>query len=485
MKKKKTIFILGIFLVLLIGVYGIIIMNNKKQKEKEEETTQTETQETKTLLNLNKEDIVKLSYIKENNTMEFEKKEDTWIYTSNPELPLLQNYLTNMISIFTNLAATRTIEETTNNLNEYGLEKPAYTITVTTSDQKQTTLYLGIKNPITSDYYAYIDGVEGVYTIGSDRFSYFDYPIYEMAQADIFPTIDSSSIDELSLTWNGQEIKLETLEESSYDSSNLISWYLTSPFEHEIAADSSLIDTQLQKIENIMYAKLAAFQSSPFTEEQLEEMGFTNPKGKISFHYIDSKTGTLEEKSYTMLIGNSDGGEYYYAMEEGSNKVNFIGASTIDSIMSYTANEYIYKYFALVNIETVDEVLVQEEDMIFRLKDIPKTSSGENQSGEEESTTIEEEQEQRESEIRSLYRSIISINAEKVIDIEEEEKEWLDFQVTFKRNDEKEDIVLKFAVYDSNFYLASVNGEARYLVNKRDFENYKSTILEGFQKFSE
>ena len=458
-------------------------MNNKKQKE--EETTQTETQETKTLLNLNKEDIVKLSYIKENNIMEFEKKEDTWIYTSNPELPLLQNYLTNMISIFTNLAATRTIEETTNNLNEYGLEKPAYTITVTTSDKKQTTLYLGIKNPITSDYYAYIDGVEGVYTIGSDRFSYFDYPLYEMAQADIFPTIDSSSIDELSLTWNGQEIKLETLEESSYDSSNLISWYLTSPFEHEIAADSSLIDTQLQKIENIMYAKLAAFQSSPFTEEQLEEMGFTNPKGKISFHYIDSKTGTLEQKSYTMLIGNSDGGEYYYAMEEGSNKVNFIGASTIDSIMSYTANDYIYKYFALVNIETVDEVLVQEEDMIFRLKDIPKTSSGENQSGEEESTTIEEEQEQRESEIRSLYRSIISINAEKVIDIEEEEKEWLDFQVTFKRNDEKEDIVLKFAVYDANFYLASVNGEARYLVNKRDFENYKSTILEGFQKFSE
>ena len=45
-------------------------------------------------------------------------------------------------------------------------------------------------------------------------------------------------------------------------------------------------------------------------------------------------------------------------------------------------------------IETVDEVLVQEEDMIFSLKDIPKTSSGENQSGEEESTTIEEEQEQ-------------------------------------------------------------------------------------------
>ncbi len=484
MKKKKTIFILGIFLVLLIGVYGIIIMNNKKQKEKEEETTQTETQETKTLLNLNKEDIVKLSYIKENNTMEFEKKEDTWIYTSNPELPLLQNYLTNMISIFTNLAATRTIEETTNNLNEYGLEKPAYTITVTTSDQKQTTLYLGIKNPITSDYYAYIDGVEGVYTIGSDRFSYFDYPIYEMAQADIFPTIDSSSIDELSLTWNGQEIKLETLEESSYDSSNLISWYLTSPFEHEIAADSSLIDTQLQKIENIMYAKLAAFQSSPFTEEQLEEMGFTNPKGKISFHYIDSKTGTLEEKSYTMLIGNSDGGEYYYAMEEGSNKVNFIGASTIDSIMSYTANEYIYKYFALVNIETVDEVLVQEEKMILRLKDIPKTSPKENE-GEEESTSIEEEQEQRESEIRSLYRTLISIHAEKIVEMVEEEIEWLNFQVTFKRNDEKEDIVLKFAVYDSNFYLASVNGEARYLVNKRDFENYKSTILEGFQKFSE
>ena len=56
MKKKKTIFILGIFLVLLIGVYGIIIMNNKKQKE--EETTQTETQETKTLLNFIKLKIV-------------------------------------------------------------------------------------------------------------------------------------------------------------------------------------------------------------------------------------------------------------------------------------------------------------------------------------------------------------------------------------------------------------------------------------------
>lgn len=500
MKKKKTVIILCTFLILLIGVYAVIMINNKKQNEKE--PAEIEQQETKVLVNLNKEDIVRLSYTKQDSIMEFEKQEDIWVYQLEPELPVRQNYITNMIGIFTNLTSDKTVEETTQNLEEYGLEKPTYTITVTTEEQKETTLYVGIKNPMTSDYYIYIEGVAGIYMIPSTMVEYFDYSLYDMAEAEIFPTISSSAISELSLKWNEKEITLKTLEESSYDISNLMSWYITSPFEHEIVADAALIETQLQKIADIIYAKLAAFRP---TQEQLQEMGLTNPIGRISFHYTEqveaekeltsqeatnnSETVTETEvitvpKTYTMLIGNSNGGEYYYAMEEGSDRVNFISASTIDAIMSYTANDYIYKYFALVNIETVEEVLLQEEDMIYRLGNIPKNSSQENETIEE-SSVLEEEQEEKESEIRSFYQSIIGISAEKVIDMPQEAINWLPFKVIFKRNAGKEDIILEFSVYNTNFYLASVNGEARYLVNKRDFENYKSTILEGFQKFSE
>ena len=65
------------------------------------------------------------------------------------------------------------IEQNTENLSEYGLENPQYTITAKTADGKEAVLYVGMQNTITTEYYVYAKDVPGVYTVGTTSVNYF------------------------------------------------------------------------------------------------------------------------------------------------------------------------------------------------------------------------------------------------------------------------------------------------------------------------
>ena len=125
MKKKKGPLILTGVLVLLLILYFALSTWNKKQDSKEEETVK--------VTDLKTSEITGVKYDLGTGEMNFEKDGDTWYYTADKDFPLRQSYPKTVADAMGQLNADRELEDA-DALEEYGLDNPTYTVTLTDED---------------------------------------------------------------------------------------------------------------------------------------------------------------------------------------------------------------------------------------------------------------------------------------------------------------------------------------------------------------
>ena len=113
MKKKNTLFLMSLCLVLILGA-GVLLSNTAGKKAQTADTTQS--------LAISPGDTMTV------NGMTFEQQEGRWVYTREPDFPLSQEKLTAMTEALAALSADRSLKAP-ENLAPYGLEDPLATIT--------------------------------------------------------------------------------------------------------------------------------------------------------------------------------------------------------------------------------------------------------------------------------------------------------------------------------------------------------------------
>lgn len=465
-KKAKTLGLLCALLVVLVAAYAAVMAYNKRPEEEKPSSGQ---EEEAVILSL-EGTVTEMTVESKQGTLEFELKDEIWTEKNNEGFPVKQSALGNMAGAFRKLTATHTIEESTQNLSDYGLSDPDYVITVMTSDGKKAVLFVGMQNTITSEYYVYAEDVSGVYTVGTTTVNYFKRDLMEFADIPAYPAVEEGNFLSVEITSGEEHLKAETLTDSEYDMSGILTWYVTEPFEHEYVAHTTALDTVLSNIAELTYSRAAAYNPD---SEELAAMGLDNPAGELAFTYIQKASSEEEQDqtlNYRLRIGNvMEGSDYYYVQEEGSGLVLLMSRASLDKILSCTAKDIVNKYFALVNIESVDSVKLTLDD-----------------GAEYELVTPENEADDEKSDaLRELYQKIISIHAEKIVDSQPETLTMLPLVITFNRNTEPKVYQIQFAEYDTSYYLAIVNGEGIYLVNKRDYTQYCEDIKEGFAGLGE
>ena len=201
MKKKKGPVILIGVLVLLLILYFALSTWNKKQDSKEEETVK--------VTDLKTSEITGVKYDLGTGEMNFEKDGDTWYYTADKDFPLRQNYPKTVADAMGQLSADRELEDA-DALEEYGLDHPTYTVTLTDEDGTVTTIKVG--NATGNDYYATVDDTEKVYTIPATSLDDIQTELDQIAQLDTYPSIGSGNLKKEVITQNG--------ETTTYDSEN-------------------------------------------------------------------------------------------------------------------------------------------------------------------------------------------------------------------------------------------------------------------------
>lgn len=298
MKKK------GIRLVLLLVVLGILaavffILNNKNKKA-EEEKAKKEAEEEELyvedgdlLYSFDYEDMKQIAFTYEGNHYSFTKTDGIWTYDADPDFPIHQVYMEAKAAKLAEIYVEREIEGTDNSKEDFGLENPEVSVSLTLEDGQIYTFLMGKRNDTVGDYYMY-DENAGKYYLkdGSLIVAFGDgFSLYDLAELEALPSISSSEVTHIYI--NGEENK------------------------------------NMDNISNVVALEFSAGVNYKAAEEEMERYGLATPQASLKVEYNKTLNSLTTEKSFTLLIGNQTEDGAYYACLEGSREVSTIEASKL------------------------------------------------------------------------------------------------------------------------------------------------------------
>ena len=183
MKKQKMqlIIILVLLAVFAAGYFGLKHYN-KVQDDKA-------SKDTYTVLTLDKSAITEMKITNTNGDIDLVKKDDTWVLASDESQKLDQDTISTMLEDVEKITANNKIDKVTD-FDQYGLKTPSITVTVTTSDGKQTVVNLGSYSEAASRYYCRIGEDTTVYLVASEIDTAFNKSSSDLAAQS---SADSSS----------------------------------------------------------------------------------------------------------------------------------------------------------------------------------------------------------------------------------------------------------------------------------------------------
>lgn len=280
MKKGKRLLIL-LAAVAVFGVGAYLLNLSAKQKEAAEDTASTVEQPT--LISTSADTASGLEFSHGDETVAFSKKDSGWVYAPRESFELDTSKVDTMISSLVDVQAVRTVSDTNDSAADYGLEKPAVIITVTDPEGNAQTLSIGDKNSTTGDYYASVDGKDGIYTISSDVYNAFDVSLMSLLTDESFPSLSADQVT--SVEWNdGQDPKTLVYEAngdaSAYSSD--FTWFQQQADGTKAPISDDQMTTFLEAVTGITYQSTVAD-----AKDDLAEYGLEQPLLSVTLHYTE------------------------------------------------------------------------------------------------------------------------------------------------------------------------------------------------------
>lgn len=184
-QKKQLIALCILLLVCIVAWVGLTKWNKSQEQKKQEEEEASKV----TVTDIAVEDVNAFSYQYNNETLSFVKEDGTWYYEADKSISLDQDAVETLVATAAQLIVEQEIKDY-EGLSEYGLETPSNTITLTTEDGT-TTLLIGNKNDMLSQYYVKTDQSDSIYLAGSAV-----YTTYQKGIADLTATESTTEIAE-------------------------------------------------------------------------------------------------------------------------------------------------------------------------------------------------------------------------------------------------------------------------------------------------
>lgn len=207
-QKKQLIALCILLLICIVGWAGLTKWNKSQEQKKQEEEEASKV----TVTDITTEDINEFSYQYNNETLSFVKEDGTWYYEADKSVSLDQNTMETLVATAAQLTADQKIKDY-EDLSEYGLDTPSNTITLTTGDGT-TTLLIGNKNDMLSQYYVKTDQSDSIYLAASAV-----YTTYQKGIADLTVT---ESTEESATEQPEETEEADTLQDGDTESTTEI-----------------------------------------------------------------------------------------------------------------------------------------------------------------------------------------------------------------------------------------------------------------------
>ncbi len=254
MKFKTTIILFAIFLVLLAFV---LFFEYKGMGEKDEEEK---------LLALSSDDVQKITFKKEDETISFQKDEEgEWLITEPLDAKADKYEVDRLASGFSDLNIERVVDEEPEELEKYGIPQKEISLWFKDKDEPVKIL-IGMENPLGNTFFAKRDDETKVVLIPSHLKSLMEKSLFDFREKNIFK-FEAEDV---------KTVKLRAKQTRWQASKKGEEWFFKNPVN--ALAQSSEIDDILSSLSNL---KAKEFMSEEKKKDDIKEYGLDRPEFEI------------------------------------------------------------------------------------------------------------------------------------------------------------------------------------------------------------
>ena len=504
MKKSTKLVSAVVVLAVLGGVY--VGLNTYVSKEEKAESSSEEESKTE-VFSVKTDDIKSLGFIVDKKEVTFEKKDDSWVKKDETAFPVNQTTLDSAASAIETVEADRVLEDV-EDLAEYGLDSPSNTVIVDTADGT-TKLNIGDENTSTNQYYISKDDDDStVYVVAADTVSPFMNSLYDYAQGEDFPTIDSSTVKKVQVSEDEDSYVLE-------ENSDGATWDVSG----DGSSDKESADTTAAGNVTSGLGSFAFDQFVNYNAEDLSQYGLDKPYATITVDYqeeveddstdstesgendstasesdsensdttadtdsssedADSKTTTVD-KQLVIYVGDEAGdGSRYVTVD--NKQIYTMSTDTLSAVIDKTPSDLWSLIVNYLSVKNLDQLQVTYGETTNTVNVSRETSTDED-GNEKETTTYQLDGEEIESTtFITFYNKLINMAGQKRLT--EAYTPAADPEMTAVFTDaDKNQTNVTFYTYDTNYY-AAVVGDKVFLVNKmtvKEMFNAYETMVNG------
>ena len=504
MKKSTKLVSAVVVLAVLGGVY--VGLNTYVSKEEKAESSSEEESKTE-VFSVKTDDIKSLEFIVDKKEVTFEKKDDSWVKKDETAFPVNQTTLDSAASAIETVEADRVLEDV-EDLAEYGLDSPSNTVIVDTADGT-TKLNIGDENTSTNQYYISRDDDDStVYVVAADTVSPFMNSLYDYAQGEDFPTIDSSTVKKVQVSEDKDSYVLE-------ENSDGATWDVSG----DGSSDKESADTTAAGNVTSGLGSFAFDQFVNYNAEDLSQYGLDKPYATITVDYqeevendstdstepgendstasesdsensdttadtdsssedADSKTTTVD-KQLVIYVGDEAGdGSRYVTVD--NKQIYTMSTDTLSAVIDKTPSDLwslIVNYLSVKNLDQLQVTYGETTNTV----NVSRETSTDDDGNEKETTTYQLDGEEIESTtFTTFYNKLINMAGQKRLTEAYTPAADPEMTAVFTDSD-KNQTTVTFYTYDTNYY-AAVVGDKVFLVNKmtvKEMFNAYETMVNG------
>lgn len=509
MKKSTKLVSAVVVLAVLGGTY--VGLNTYVSKEEKTESSSEEESKTE-VFSVKTDDIKSLEFIVDKKETTFEKKDDSWVKKDETAFPVNQTTLDSAASAIEKVEADRVLKKV-DDLTEYGLDSPSNTVTVDTSDGT-TKFNIGDENTSTNQYYISKDDDDStVYVVAADTVTPFMKSLYDYAQGEDFPTIDSSTVKKVQVSEDKDSYVLE-------ENSDGAIWDVSS----DGSSDKETADTTAAGNVTSGLGNFAYDQFVNYNAEDLSQYGLDKPYATITVDYQeevedtsldssesdstasesdsedtegdeadstdasddsssseDTKTTTVD-KQLVIYVGDEAGdGSRYVTVD--NKQIYTMSTDTLSAVIDKTPSDLwslIVNYLSVKNLDQLQVTYGGTTNTVNVSRETSKDDDG----NDKETTTYQLDGKEIESTtFTTFYNKLINMAGQKRLTDAYTPATDPEMTAVFTDSD-KNQTTVTFYTYDTNYY-AAVVGNKVFLVNKmtvKEMFNAYETLINSESK---
>ena len=535
MKKSTKLVSAVVVLAVLGGVY--VGLNTYVTKEEKTESSSEEESKTE-VFSVKTDDIKSLEFIIDKKDTVFEKKDDSWVKKDETAFPVNQTTLDSAASALEKVEADRVLENV-DDLTEYGLDSPSNSVTVTTDDGT-TKFNIGDENTSTNQYYIAKDDEDStVYVVSSSTVTPFMNSLYDYAEGEDFPTIDSSTVKKVQVSQDEDSYILEENSDGAtwdvstdgsdketadttaagnvtsglgslaydqfvdYNAEDLSKYGLDKPYatitvdyQEEVQNDSSdESESDSEASENVTEADSDSTEDTSASSDSTDstvsgestssDSADSEEAEDSSSDNTDSAETTTIDKQLVIYVGdNADDGSRYVTVD--NKQVYTMSTDTLSAIIDKKASDLWSLIVNYQSVKTLDQLQVTYAGETNTVN-VSRETSTDDDGNESETTTYKFDGNEIDSTtFTTFYNKLVNMAGQKRLTESYTPATDAEMTVTFTDTDNNQTTVT-FYTYDTNYY-AAVVGSKVFLVNKmtvKEMFTAYETLVNGDAKATE